>query len=139
LKIDIRKPRQCRDEDAYLVIEFFRRMALLDRVLNSGSSSPFFDVAGLIDPKTGAEDHSLPPGDQFSTLSLPAQRVCVWHIHFLMLPTDALAGLPMQCSPYEPLIELLNSGGRFRLEDVFVDIGQLSIPWTKWRSLADSE
>ncbi|MFN0130187.1 MAG: hypothetical protein ACKV19_26280 [Verrucomicrobiales bacterium] len=138
MKIEIGKSRQPREGDADYIIEFFRLMARLDRALNSGSKSPFFDAAGIIQPEAGDDFDSLLQGDEFAKLSLPAQRVCKWHLRFEMLPEEARAALCMTDSPFRPLIELLNSGGRFRVEDIFVDVGQMSIPWTTWRNLADS-
>jgi hypothetical protein len=138
MRIEIGEPRQPNEEDIDRVIEFFQLMAKLDRVLNSGSKPPFFDAAKLIQPEAGDDLDPLLQGDQFAKLSVPAQRVCRWHLRFEMLPEEVRAELSITGSPFQPLIELLKSGGRFRIEDIFVDVGKMSIPWTKWRNLADT-
>jgi hypothetical protein len=113
MRIEIGELREPRADDADHVIQFFRLMAKLDLVLESGSKSPFYDAAAIIHPEGGDDDFDwLLESARFEELSLPAQRVCRWHVRFEMLPQETLAGLPITGSPFQPLISLLRSGGR---------------------------
>lgn len=130
--------RQPRTEDAWRVYEYFRLMALMEKVLGTGSKSPFFDVAKALKPDIEEIDPSILLGQEsFPTLGPLARLVCLWHLRFESLPEDLRSRLPISGSPYQPLIDLLASGGRFGREDVFVELGQMSIPWTRWRDLGD--
>ncbi len=115
-------------------------MAVWANALQLENGGPFFDLAALLCPDTPLS----PPLKEAVTTAVQARNplaraIGEWYLHWVciaQLPKVSQFGLP---NPYEPLIRFYERNGSFRREDVFIDVGLVGIPVSRWHSYAQRQ
>ncbi len=119
-----------------LVFEYLRRMALWADALQLADSGPFFDLAIRVSPATTLPSLSTAL-DAIGTAHNPLHRaICGWYLHWTVIADLTVVRRVSLPAPYEPLIRLYERNGSFRRADVFIDVGVVGIPVSRWRSYA---
>lgn len=115
------------DSHVALMKEYLRRATLWVKAFNISGKGRFFDLAAIIMPDVRAPQHLVDEVEE-----LPAnwwgRQISAWYLPWAMIkdhPEVTKLDLP---DLYEPLIRLYERGGRFRMEDTFIDVGSVGIP-----------